>query len=180
MTGSSFRDRIRKHGYLIAHQGARFNFQENSLSVLFEKKIETAPPDLNLRFDDSGPFQARDFSPLDKVACHIIGPMGVEHDGQVFSFHGDDGIEGLPLPVLSSFNQVNRAPREQKFLKPAGVRKKGGDSLVSQLASNEEAIGPANKFCLKDVTKETHRLPSFKMGMGHPSSVPPGRTTEDR
>jgi hypothetical protein len=87
--------------------------------------------------------------------------MSVEHDGLVFPFHGDDGMESLPLSIRSFLNQGDRAPREQKFLESPGVWKKGRDSSVSQLASNEEAIGPVEKFRLKDMTKETHRVSSL-------------------
>jgi hypothetical protein len=86
--------------------------------------------------------------------------MGVQHDGLVSPFHGDGGIEGLPFSVPFSFNQVDRIPREQKFLKSAGVRKKGGDLATSQSASNEEAIGPVQKFRLEDMMKKTHQLSS--------------------
>lgn len=63
----------------------------------------------------------------------LVGPMGMEHDGNVFSLDGHhrvDGFSGLfpPLPY-----QIDAATRQEKFHESPGIGQKGMDEMAFPL-----------------------------------------------
>lgn len=145
MAGTSFRDCIGKHGHLIPKEGTRFHLKNRLFLTIMKKKIESASPPGDLRSSDPCPLQTRNKSMVQKEAGHIIGPMGVEHDGHALSFNRYGGIPGLSrLPPLLPHN-IDAFTRQEKFLKSTRVGQKGIDKAAAFFATNRESIETGDK-----------------------------------
>jgi len=83
---------------------------------------------------------------LQKMAGHVIGPMGVEHYGQTFSFNGYSRVPGFSEldPIL--LHEIDPTARDEKLGKSPWIRKEGSDNTPSALASNQESIRPVSKI----------------------------------
>jgi hypothetical protein len=88
--------------------------------------------------------------------------MSVEHDGMVFPI--DSHYSKLCLSIFRIFlpGHIDLTTREQKFLKPSRIWEVGRDRTTIPFASNQKAVGTAEKMCLNDVIEKSYSFHFLK------------------
>jgi len=77
--------------------------------------------------------------------------MGMEHDGEAFPFHGDDGVRVSPFPFPTVTDQKDRPTREQQFQEPSGIGEKGRAFPLFGPTADEETIRPLQESGLLEL-----------------------------
>ncbi len=147
MASPSFCDCIGEHGHLISKKGTGFYLDKYLFSPLLQQKVKTTASHSDFRRLDLGPFEARDLPAVQKIVGHMVGPMGMEHDGETLSFHGNGRVSGFSRLDSSLFDEIRATAWKEEFDQSTGIRKKGPDSAPPTLASNQESIWAVDEIC---------------------------------
>ncbi len=81
MSRASLSHGIWKHGHTFSKKRAGFYLEKNSFRPSLQEEVKAASTGLDFRRFDSSSLETGNLSMLEKVAGHVIGPMGVEHYG---------------------------------------------------------------------------------------------------
>jgi hypothetical protein len=93
--------------------------------------------------------------------------MGMEHNGNPFSFHGYGCVEILSILRRNLFQKIDRPLGQKKFKKPSRIGKEGRNNPSSDSASNQKSIGSLYESCFSNsLRKEFHRPLSFYLFFG--------------
>jgi hypothetical protein len=87
--------------------------------------------------------------------------MSVKHDGMAVPIYSHYSKLCLSIFRIFLSGHIDLATREQKFLKPSRIWEMGRDDLTPKFASNQKAVGTAEKMCLEDVIEKTEVIIPF-------------------
>jgi hypothetical protein len=116
-------DRVRKHGYAPAEEGAGLDFKHHIPSPFPEEEVKPAVPYRMLGLDDNSAVKAREPVVLDQVPGHKIVLVRVKQDRAAISLYRHSHVCYLPFGNDRLFHEVQFSSREQEFPELAGIRK---------------------------------------------------------
>lgn len=146
MSGSSFCDRVREHGHAVSKKGARFYFEKNPPLPPLQEKVKTASSHADLRGLYPRSLKTRDPSMVQEIVGHIIGSMGMEHDGETISLHSHHSVRGFPGPNSVFPDEIETTPWQEKLQESPRIRKESMDNTSPALTSDQKPIRTAEKI----------------------------------
>src|SRR5512143_1717431 len=149
-------DRVGKRGQGLVEKRAGLDFEEDIPAFSPQQKIEPAVPDRMLRLYDRCAFKTGDPVLFYETAGNGIIVMGMEHDGDPVSLHGNCHELEASLRGRGKFREIEPGPGKEKLPKPAGVGKVGADFPPINRAYDNKAVGAGREGGGDDVLKKLH------------------------
>ena len=119
-----------------------------------------------------------------EIVGHVVGPMGVEHDGEAFPFHSYDGVSCFPRGCHPVSDQVQPTTRKEQLHESARIRKESVDQASPAPAMDQEPIGAAFETGYFHPLEKPVSIPISRPLLSQrnrpPFHAPPARLTHQR